>query len=461
MKKNIILIIVSLALLMESVDTTVINTSIPAMAHSLQVNPIDLKLALISYLLSLAIFIPISGWMADKFGAKKVFINAIAVFTLSSIWCGFTHSLLDLVIARIIQGLGGSLMLPIGRLIIVRTSERHELIAKMSIVVMIASIGMMLGPVVGGSITSHVSWRWIFWVNVPVGILAILLSIKLLPEMPARRVFPLDKLGFILFGSGLAALTLGLSIFSESDIQNSYAVLIVVMALLLLFFYTKHSRNKPHPIVRVDLLRARLFRISITANLLARIGFGGIPFLIPLLLQICLGFSPQLSGILIAPMALGVLFAKPLILFLLRLIGYKNLLIFNTFLVSLSLCSFTTVDQASSIYSIGFLMFIYGFLIAIQYTGMNSLAYANLAQEDISSVTSMMSTNQQLSQSFGVAVAAILVRFFSKEFSPHQALTIQTFHQTFIALAILTLLTVMIYFYLKKDDGKELIDIPS
>lgn len=457
MKKNLILIIVSFAMFMEAMDATVINTAIPVMAHSLKVNPLDLKLALISYLLSLAIFIPISGWVADKFGAKRVFMSAIAVFTLSSIWCGLTDSLAGLIMARIAQGLGGSLTLPIGRLIILRTCERHELITKMSIVVMVAAMGLMLGPVLGGTITQTMSWRWIFFVNVPVGILTLLLSIKLLPPMPARPVPPLDKLGFVLFGSGLATLTYGLSTLSEPDMKNGHSAVIIALAVLLLLIYTFHSRNKAHPIVNMSLLSGRTFRVSIIGNLLSRTGFGGVPFLVPLLMQLGLGFSPQLSGLLLAPTALGVVLVKPVSLPILRLFGYKKLLILNTFFVGLSLCSFALIDKSSSVWFIGLLTFLYGFLISLQYTGMNSLAYANIDHHETGAATSIISTVQQLAQSFGVAIAAILVRFFSIE----SALSIRSFHQTFIAMGILTLVSVVIFSQLKNEDGQELIEVPT
>jgi EmrB/QacA subfamily drug resistance transporter len=461
MKKTVILLIVAFAMFMEAVDTTVINTAIPAMSHSLNVNPIDLKLALISYLLSLAIFIPISGWIADKFGIKQVFISAVAIFTLSSIWCGLTNSLTELILARIAQGLGGSLTMPVGRLIIIRTCERHELVAKMSIVVMVAALGMMLGPVLGGFITSHYSWRWIFFVNVPVGVLGLLMSSKLLPTFPTRTMPSLDIIGFILFGSGLATLTYALSMFSESDIQSSQSWVILGLSGVLLLFYGIHSYNKPHPIVNINLFRIRTFRVSVVGNLCARVGFGGIPFLLPLLLQISLGFSAQLSGLLMAPTALGVLLIKPISLPILRFLGYKNLLILNTFLVSLSLGSFALVTPLTSVYFIALLTLIYGFLITLQYTGMNSLAYANISHDDMGSATSIMSTIQQLAQSFGVAMAAIIVRFFSIDKTNPANLTTNTFHQTFITMAVLTMISLVIFIQLKKEDGLELIEAPS
>ncbi|MGQ3892615.1 DHA2 family efflux MFS transporter permease subunit [Legionella sp. CNM-4043-24] len=461
MKKNLILLIVSFAMFMEAMDTTIINTAIPVMAESMNVNPIDLKLALISYLLSLAIFIPISGWVADKFGIKRVFMTAVGVFTLSSVWCGLTDSLTGLIMARVAQGLGGSLTLPVGRLIILRTCERHELISKMSIVVMVAALGMMLGPVLGGIITHNASWRWIFFVNIPVGILTLLMSVKWLPFIPPCAVPPLDKFGFVLFGSGLATLTYGLATLSESDIENGESILVISLAVFLLLYYTWHSRNKAHPIANVSLLSCRTFRVSALGNLLSRTGFGGVPFLLPLLLQISLGYSPQLSGMLLAPTALGVLLIKPMSLPILRVLGYKQVLILNTFLVGLSLCSFALINESTPIWFIALLTFLYGFLISMQYTAMNSLAYANIAQRDTGAATSIMSTIQQLAQSFGVAIAAILVRFFTADHSNPSSLTLHTFHQTFIAMGALTLISVTIFSQLKKEDGVELIEAPE
>jgi EmrB/QacA subfamily drug resistance transporter len=460
MRKNIILFIVSFAMFMEAVDATIINTAIPVMAHSLQVNPIDLKSALISYLLSLAIFIPISGWIADKFGHKVVFMTALIVFTLSSIWCGFTTNLSELICARVIQGLGGSLTMPVGRLIILRTCERHELISKMSIVIMVASLGLMLGPLLGGIITESFSWRWIFWVNVPVGVLAVALSSKLLPFMPPKPVPPLDKLGFILFGSGLATLTLGLSIFSGSNITSTQALITLLTAVVLLIGYTKHSYQKKNPIVKIELFRIRTFRISIIGNLLARLSFGGIPFLLPLFLQIVLAYSPRLSGLLLTPIALGVFLVKPLTIYILRWFGYKNLLILNTILVSFSLWSFCSINQHSSPYTIGLLTFIYGFLITLQYTGMNSMAYANITEDEISSATSIMSTAQQLAQSFGVATVAILINVFDYMYSSEHILSLTIVHHAFLTLGLLTFFSGVIFIFLKKEDGVELIKTP-
>jgi EmrB/QacA subfamily drug resistance transporter len=455
---RIIFFTIALAMFMESLDSNIINTAIPAMAQSFQVNPIDLKIALISYLLSLAIFIPISGWIADKFGAKKVFIFALAIFTLSSLWCGFSHSLKELVFARILQGLGGSLSLPVGRLIIVRTVGRSEYVAAMNRVATVASLGMMLGPVLGGFITHYFSWHWIFFINIPVGIFAILMARYFLITTIPQPVPALDKLGFVLFGSSLAGFTFGLSAFSETYITDKWALIIISSSFLLFLFYLWHSYRHPHPIVNLKLFQLRTFRVSALGNLFSRLCFNGIPFLLPLLLQVVIGYPAQISGLLLAPAAIGVLLAKRVSLFFLHIFGYKLLLIANTILLGLSVSAFTTVTEHTSFYHLGALTLVFGFLSAVQYACLNSLCFAQVSSEDYSGVTSFMSTLQQLAQSFGVAVAALFVRFFSLEGSHNFTLIMPAFHDTFILFGIISILLILIFVQLDPRDGHQMID---
>jgi len=458
--KGIITVVVSFALFMEALDATIINTAIPVMAKNLQVNPVDLKIALISYLLSLAIFIPISGWIADKFGTKQVFITALTVFTLSSAACGMAHSLPELVIARCLQGLGGSLTLPVGRLIILRTYERHQLIHAMSKVIMVVSLGLMLGPVLGGLITHYFSWRWVFLVNIPVGMMTIIAAFHFLENTPKKIVPPLDFIGFILFGTALATVTFGLYALSETTFSDSVTVIILTISLILFMLYVIHSRRAIHPIINVSLFKSRTFLISVLGNLISRLSFGGVPFLLPLLLQIGLGYSPQVSGLLIAPMAVGVLFVKMFTLRLLRLLGYKKLLMVNTLLVSLCLWSFTLISSEVSSYLIGVITFIFGIIIAVQYSGMNSLAYAELSPDDLSSAASIMGTLQQIAQSFGVALGALLLRYYSADSHSMFNLTTPIFHQAFVAMGVITLFSTVIFLQLKTGDGREMIETP-
>lgn len=456
--KKMIIFIVSLALFMEALDTTIINTAIPAMSRSLSVNPIDLKIALISYLLSLAIFIPISGWVADKYGIKRVFLAAVTLFTISSLCCGFAHSLTQLVIARTVQGIGGSFALPVARLILFRSFHRHDVINVMSRVVMVAALGLMLGPVLGGVITHYFSWPWIFWVNIPVGLLAIFMGRVWLTEVPPIHVPRLDKLGFILFGTSLAGFTFGLSALSESFMPLPLAGTIMLTAVLLLVFYVWHSYHRPHPIVKTELFYLRSFQASTLGNLFSRLGFGGVPFLLPISLQVGLGYSAQVSGLLLAPMAFGVLLVKPFTLRLLRYFGYKKLLILNTILVALSCAVFMVINQNTPLYAIAFLTFLFGFLISMQYSGMNSLAYAEVLPEQLSAANSIISTLQQLAQSFGVAVSALLIHYFSIGSSKAFLLTSAVFHKTFFIMGVLTLFSALVFVYLKPEDGNQMLE---
>ncbi len=449
--------VVSLSFLMEAVDSTIINTSIPAISKSLAVEPVDLKIALISYLLSLAIFIPISGWLSDKFGSKKIFISALFIFTIGSIWCGFANNLVELVIARFIQGFGGALNLPVGRLIILRIFGRKQLIPMMNRIVTLGALGMMLGPVIGGYITQNFSWHWIFWVNIPIGILAIVFAYYWIEDNVKHKVPPIDYFGFVLFGAGLAGITFGLSALSESSLDTKLAISILFFSLLLLIGYIRHSKHHPHPIVKVQLFKLRTFKVSVVGNLISRLGFGGVPFLLPLLLQIGLGFSAETSGLLLAPTAVGVIFSKPMYLPLLRCYGYKRLLIINTFLVALSMWTFIIINATTPIYIIGLLTFLYGFIVAMQYGLMNSLAYADITPENLSAASSIMGTTQQIAQSLGVAVSALFIRFFLFFDSNNIILKPIIFQYTFFAVGFITLMSSIIFIQLKQGDGQEMI----
>lgn len=459
LKSYMILFTVSLALFMEALDSTVINTAIPTMAQSLNVNPIDLKIALISYLLSLAIFIPISGWVGDKWGMKRIFMYAIFFFIFSSFWCGISHSLLELVVARSIQGFGAALALPLGRLIIVRSFERYGMITAMSRVAMIASLGTMLGPLLGGFITFYFSWRWIFWINIPVGIISALLAFHWIENDAPKKIHALDKVGFVLFGGSLAGFTFGLSAFSESNLSKTTALYVIFTACMLFLGYIWHSHHRIHPIVNTLLLKVRTFRVSVLGNLICRLGFGGVPFLVPLLLQIGLHYPAQVSGMLVAPIALGIIVVRPFTLSFLRLLGYKKLLIVNTLLLSISICSFYLVSAHSSYFEIAGLTFIFGFLISLQYSGMNSLGYTGIGMDDLSSATSIMSTMQQLAQSFGVAVSALFLQHFSSSTAPLSHLSVPVFHATFLAMGVVTLFSGLIFLALKPTDGGEMIAV--
>lgn len=455
--KLITIFTVSLALFMDVLDSNIINTAIPVMSQSFQVNPVDLKIALISYFLSLAIFIPISGWTADKYGTKQVFMAALSLFVVSSFWCGYASLLWELVLARFIQGIGAAFMLSLGRLIIARTFKRHELVEAMNAVIIVVAMAVMLGPFVGGVIVEYLSWPWIFWVNIPFGLFAMILAYYGIKDTTPKKPRRFDLWGFILFSSGLVTLCFALSRLSEAHVNLHATLLMVVIALLLLIIYVFYAKRKVHPVIKIELFSIRSFRVSVFGNLFARLGFGGLPFLLPLMQQISLGFSAQLSGLLLVPIAFGIIIAKLITIRILRRVGYRNFLISNTFIVGLVLWLFQIITVHTSVYIIATLTFIFGIFIAAQYTAMNSLAFADLGEDELSASTSITSTVQVLAQSFGVAIAALLLRFYSAHTESPLVLTIPVFHHTFFTMGILTFFSTLIFIHLKPNDGKQML----
>lgn len=446
---------------MDVLDTNILNTAIPVMALNFNVHPVDLKIALISYLLSLAIFIPISGWTADKFGTKPIFILALGLFTLSSFFCGYSKTLMHLTIARSIQGVGGAFMISLGRLIIAKTFKRHELVEAMNTVIIVVALGVMMGPYIGGFITDHFSWPWIFWVNLPAGLLGIILAIYSLNNNDRKIKRPFDTVGFILFGGSLSLLCFSLSQLSETHSSLAFYGGLFFLSLLMLFACLWHVKNHPHPIIKIQLFKIRTFRISVFGNLCSRLGFGGMPFLLPLMQQLGLGFNAELSGLLLVPIAVGIIFAKLFSFRILRRIGYKYFLIANTFFVALALALFQIITIRTPIFVLASLTFVYGTFTAAQYTAMNSLAFSDLKQEDLSASTSITSTAQILAQTLGVALSALLLRFFSASFENSPVLTLAIFHETFLFLSILTIFSIGIFLHLKMEDGHQMLKTES
>lgn len=451
------LFIISAALFIETLDGTILNTAIPSMSLALHVDALDLKVALISYFLSLAIFIPISGWVSDRFGAKLIFLLAVGLFTISSLCCGLAQNLAEIVVFRAFQGIGGALMLPIGRLIILKLHSHSEIITATSRIAMLGAAGALLGPILGGFITHYFSWRWIFWINIPFGAITILMGSYLLPAFPRRVTFPLDKIGFVLFGLSLAFLTFFLSTIGDQSISIVEEIFIFGIFLGLFMLYKKHSNGRKNAVLDIRLFDIRSFRISLTGNLISRLGFGGIPFLLPLLFQIGYQFSPQKSGLLLTPWAFGILLANPLKFRILQYFGYRRLLLLNTVLVSLSIWSFILINHDTSNFTISILVFLYGFLISIQYGGMNNLAYAEIKTQKLASATSIVSTIQQLGHGFGIAFCAILINIFSYALAPFQGHLVNSIlHPTLFVMGIIMLSAFMIFQKLHEGVGQKM-----
>src|SRR4029079_10893650 len=409
MPRYFVTLIVAVALFMETMDSTVIATSLPAIAAALHQDPIALKLALTSYLLSLAVFIPLSGWMADRFGARTVFRAAIVVFTLGSALCGFAQGLGDFVLFRVIQGMGGAMMVPVGRLVILRTVPKAELISALAWLTIPALMGPVIGPPLGGFITTYISWRWIFWINIPVGLVGITLATLYVANIREEGLPPLDVKGFILSGIGLAGLafgftTIGQGFFPPAVIAGLFAAGIVGCTL-----YVRHARTAPAPLIDLDLLKVDTFFASVVGGFLYRIGVGALPFLLPLMLQLGFGLNPMQSGLLTFASAVGAVAMKTTAAPILRRFGCKRVLVSNAVLSSLFLAAIALFTAGTPHWIILAVLLVGGFLKSLEFTSINSIAYADIDSKAMSRATSFASVAQQLSLSAGVAIGALVL----------------------------------------------------
>ncbi len=447
--------LVAVGFFMESLDTTILNTAVPAIAHALKVPPLSMKAVLASYTLSLAVFIPISGWMANRFGTRRVFASAIGIFTLGSFLCGISTDIHVLVACRILQGCGGAMMLPVGRLTMVRTFAKSELIRAMSFVAIPGLIGPMLGPLMGGLIIAYFHWSVIFFVNLPIGLVGLVMVYRHLPNYRAARNYRLDLIGLVLFGSGICLLSYVLEVFGEHTLSGREVVGLLAISTALIAAYGLHSVRTPHPLLRLSLLRIRSFRVSVTGNLLTRLGIGGIPFLLPLLYQVGLGFTPIQSGLMIMPQALAAISFKFTLPHILRKFGYRQVLIANTVMLGVMLMLFSTIDVGTPAWLIAALAFAYGFFTSTQYTSMNTLAYADISNEQASGASTIASTVQQMAVSFGVASASLTAALFIPDHV--HASTPELIHGIHLAIRVLgawTVVSTIVFSELRASDGE-------
>jgi EmrB/QacA subfamily drug resistance transporter len=446
--------LVAVGFFMESLDTTILNTAVPAIAHGLKVPPLSMKAVLASYTLSLAVFIPISGWMANRFGTRPVFASAIGIFTLGSFLCGISTDIHLLVACRVLQGCGGAMMLPVGRLTMVRSFAKSELISAMSFVAMPGLIGPMLGPLLGGLIIGYFHWSVIFFVNIPIGLCGLVLVYRHLPNYREKRNYPLDIVGLVLFGSGISLLSYVLEVFGETTLSGREMLGLLTISAALLGAYGLHTTRTAHPLLPLNLVRIRSFRVAVSGNLFTRLGVGGIPFLLPLLYQVGLGYSPIQSGLLILPQAFAAMSLKLTMPLILRRFGYRRVLIINTVALGSMIFLFSTIDIGTPIWLIVVLAFTYGFLTSLQYTSMNTLAYADVNERQASGASTIASTVQQLAVSFGVATASLAADLFIPDHlhaTPPQM--IHGIHLALLALGALTMVSTMVFNELKSGDG--------
>lgn len=446
--------VVAIALFMEQLDSTIVNTVIPAMAVSLDVTPLSLKAVVSSYILSLAVFIPVSGWVADRFGTRRVFFIAVSMFTLSSVLCGLSLNVPMLVAARVLQGMSAAMMMPVGRLTIVRAFPKAELLAAMNFVIIPALIGPLLGPTVGGLIVHWLSWRDIFFVNVPVGIVALILIYYHMPDYRAETRRPLDVTGMVLFGGGAALLSWLLEIFGEHRLNTTEVITLLLVSLSLLLAYAWHAARIPYPLLRLALFRIRTFRVSVVGGFITRMSMGGLPFLLPLLYQVGLGMPAWQSGLLMMPMALAAMGMKVISTRVLKHFGYRQVLVVNTLAIGVTVSLYALVTPTTPLFVIVLIGLASGLFNALQFTSMNSIAYADIDSKDSSMASTMTSTFQQMSMSFGLASGTLITAWYLGNVpQSNQIAVTSALHHAFLTIGVLTLLSSLTFWTLRPDDG--------
>jgi len=444
--------IAAMAFFMQALDATILNTALPAIALSLNRSPLAMQSAVISYTLTVAMLIPVSGWLADRFGTRKVFIAAVSLFTLGSLACALSGSLTMLVLFRIVQGIGGAMMMPVARLALLRAYPRSELLPVLNFVTMPGLVGPVLGPLLGGVLVTWAGWHWIFLINIPVGVLGIFYARKYMPDFttPKRRF---DFTGFVLFGIGLVMLSSGIELFGEKIVASSIALAVTSGGILLLLLYIAHARRHPTPLIPLPMFKTRTFSVGILGNIASRLGTGCIPFLMPLMLQVGFGYTAILAGCMMAPTALGSILAKSTVTQVLRWFGYRKTLTGISVIIGVLIASFALQSPAASLALLLLPLFVLGMAMSTQFTAMNTITLADLNDSNASSGNSMLAVTQQLAISFGVAVSAAVLRFYSN----FDGTTVDHFHATFLTMGVVTVFSGLVFMLLKPGDGRHLI----
>jgi len=453
--ERLVPLIVACALFMEQLDSTVIATSLPAIAADLHEDPISLKLALTSYLLSLAVFIPASGWFADRFGSRTVFRMAIVIFTTGSLLCGLAHSLPDFVAFRILQGMGGAMMVPVGRLVILRTVPKEEIVSALAWLTIPALMGPVLGPPLGGFITTYFDWRYIFFLNIPIGLIGVLLATRFIPDIREDDVPPFDFRGMVLSGIGLSGIVFGFALLGQQAVDPSIALAVIAVGAVAMFFYVRHARKVERPILDLSLLRIPTFYAGVVGASLFRIGIGALPFLLPLMLQLGFGLTPFASGMITFASAAGAMTMKFTAAPIIRTFGFRRVLVVNCVIAS-AFIAIGAVFRPDMPYLvlIGALL-LGGFFRSLQFTSTNALSYADVSSEAMSRATSFASVAQQVSISTGVAVAALVLDGM-RAWRGTDVILLSDFSVAFIVVSLIAVCSLFFFLRLPDDAGAAL-----
>ena len=446
-------LLMAISIFMQMLDATILNTALPTIAAALGVSPLNMQSAVISYALTVALLIPASGYLADRFGTKKTFIIALVVFMLGSLLCAVSTSLPMLVGARIIQGMGGAIIMPVPRLAILKVYEKERLITAINYAVTPALIGPIIGPLVGGYLVQYASWHWIFLINIPFGILAILFAIPIMPDVYGKTT-RFDTIGFLLIAGMATALTLALEIAPHGELLAAAALILLALAGGLT--YLRHSRRCDYPLFPVSLILVRTFRIGLAGNLVSRLGIGAMPFLLPLFYQLALGYDASSAGWMMVPTVVGTIIAKPFTKAVIARYGYRRITITNTQLLGLMMMAVALPPPGTPAWVWVVLLFITGFGNSLQFTAMNTLAIADLRPDQNSAGNGLLAVNQQLATGFGIAIGALLLKTVSLPAVSHGDLY-TTFRYTFAAVGLITFASSAVFARLHTKDGASLL----
>ena len=454
-KQRLIPLIVATALFMENMDSTVIATSLPAIAADIGTSPLTLKLAITSYLLSLAVFIPASGWTADRFGARMVFAIAVAVFMAGSIGCAMSSSVTDFVIARILQGMGGAMMTPVGRLVLLRSIDKSALVNAMAWVTVPALVGPVIGPPLGGFITTYFSWHWIFLINIPIGLVGIFMALRYIDPIRSEDPERFDLYGLLLAGIGLGGIAFGLSVAGLNLVPWTVVAVLVVVGAISMTLYVIHARRTASPVLDFSMLRLSTMRAAIIGGFMFRLGIGSLPFLLPLLMQVGFGLSPFQSGLVTFGSAVGAMGMKTLAARIIRTFGFRNMMTVNAVISAVFLGACALFTATTPLLLIMIILVVGGFFRSLQFTAINTVAYAEIEPGQMSRATTLVSVNQQLAVSAGVAVGAFSVE--TTLWWHHQTeLTATGFAPAFLVVALISAASSWFFWQMPDDAGHEI-----
>ena len=445
----------AMAMFMQSLDGTILNTALPSIAKELNHSPLSMQAVVVSYMLTLALLIPISGWLSDKFGSKRIFSIAIFLFTLGSLCCAMSESYNMLVSSRILQAVGGSMMVPVSRLVLLYAYPKNKLLKVMNFVTMPGLVGPVVGPILGGWLVEVATWHWIFLINIPIGVAGLIFAQKVMPNF-TKEGKRFDFIGFILFSGALILFSLGIELGDDSQNTDYTIFWMIISSIIIGLIYVFYSRRVSNPIINLEILKIRTLRIGLLGNLFTRLGVGGLPFLLPQMLQLAFLHTPAESGMILMASAISTIIAKSFVVPIVHRFGYKRTLVTNTVLLAIVISMFALPDKETPLYMLIPLLAMYGAINSIQMATMNTISLADLSPSNASMGNSLIAITQQLSISFGVSFGALILRKTESATWLTGGNLDMSFKSTFMILGIVTFIATSVFLFMKKTDGEQM-----